>query len=38
LPVPDHHPVRLGTLNNILRLVATHKGVEKQDVLASFQK
>jgi len=36
IPVPDHNPVRIGTLNSILRLVATHKGVNKQDVLASL--
>jgi predicted RNA binding protein YcfA (HicA-like mRNA interferase family) len=36
IPVPDHNPVRIGTLNSILRLVAMHKGVKKQDVLASF--
>ena len=36
IPVPDHNPVRIGTLNSILRLVATHKSVTKQEVLASF--
>jgi predicted RNA binding protein YcfA (HicA-like mRNA interferase family) len=36
LPVPDHNPIRIGTLNSILRLVATHKCVDKQDVLASL--
>ena len=36
IPVPDHSPVRIGTLNSILRLVAAHKGVDKQAVLASF--
>jgi predicted RNA binding protein YcfA (HicA-like mRNA interferase family) len=36
IPVPDHNTVRIGTLNSILRLVATHKGVDKQNVLASF--
>lgn len=36
IPIPDHNPVRIGTLNGILRLVAAHKGVDKQDVLASF--
>jgi predicted RNA binding protein YcfA (HicA-like mRNA interferase family) len=36
IPVPDHNPIRIGTLNSILRLVAMHKGVDKQDVLASF--
>jgi predicted RNA binding protein YcfA (HicA-like mRNA interferase family) len=30
IPVPDHSPIRIGTLNNILRLVADHKGwIEK---------
>jgi len=36
IPIPDHSPVRIGTLNSILRLVAAHKGVQKQDVLATF--
>jgi len=36
IPVPDHNPVRIGTLNSILRLVARHKGVDKQAVLTSF--
>jgi predicted RNA binding protein YcfA (HicA-like mRNA interferase family) len=36
IPAPDHDPVRIGTLNSILRLVAMHKGVDKLDVLASF--
>ena len=33
IPVPDHNPLRLGTLNSILRLVSRHKGVEKEDIL-----
>lgn len=33
IPVPDHNPLRLGTLNSILRLIATHKGVEKESIL-----
>ncbi len=37
IPVPDHNPVRVGTLNSILRLVATHKGVDKQAVLDSLR-
>ncbi|HMP82245.1 MAG TPA: type II toxin-antitoxin system HicA family toxin [Verrucomicrobiota bacterium] len=37
IPVPDHNPVRLGTLNSILRLIARHKGVEKEDVLSRFR-
>lgn len=33
LAVPDHHPLRIGTLNAILRAVAEVKGVQKEDVL-----
>ena len=33
ISVPDHNPLRLGTLNNILRLVAEHKGVAREDLL-----
>jgi predicted RNA binding protein YcfA (HicA-like mRNA interferase family) len=36
IPVPDHRALRIGTLNSILRLVAAHKNVTKQDVLNSF--
>ena len=36
LSVPDHHPVRLGTLNAIVRAVAVHKHVERQRVLATL--
>jgi len=33
LAVPDHNPLRVGTLNAILRAVAAVKGVEKADIL-----
>jgi predicted RNA binding protein YcfA (HicA-like mRNA interferase family) len=33
IAVPEHHPLRVGTLNAILSAVATHKGVTKEDVL-----
>jgi len=33
LAVPDHNPLRLGTLNAILNAVARAKGVEKGDIL-----
>jgi predicted RNA binding protein YcfA (HicA-like mRNA interferase family) len=33
LPVPDHDELRIGTLNSILRLVSTHKGVSKEEIL-----
>ena len=36
VPVPDHNPIRIGTLNNILRLVAAHKGVDREDLLRSL--
>jgi len=34
LSVPDHHRLRLGTLNSILRAAARIKGIEKEDILA----
>ena len=33
IAVPDHHPLRLGTLNAILRAVAAAQGVEKEEIL-----
>ncbi len=33
LAVPDHNPLRVGTLNAILRAVAEVKGVQKEDIL-----
>ena len=36
LAVPDHSPVRAGTLNAIVRAVAHHKGVDRQDVLRTL--
>ena len=34
LAVPNHAPLRLGTLNAILRAVAQAQGVEKEEILA----
>jgi predicted RNA binding protein YcfA (HicA-like mRNA interferase family) len=34
--VPDHKPLRLGTLNVILRQVAAAKGVTREDLLATL--
>jgi len=34
IPIPDHTPLRLGTLNAILRAVARAKGISKNDVLS----
>jgi predicted RNA binding protein YcfA (HicA-like mRNA interferase family) len=33
LSVPDHSPIRVGTLNAILRAVAEVKGLSKEEVL-----
>jgi len=33
LAVPDHSPLRIGTLNAILRAVAEAKGVSKDEIL-----
>ena len=33
LSVPDHNPLRVGTLNAILRAVAKVKGIEKEEIL-----
>jgi predicted RNA binding protein YcfA (HicA-like mRNA interferase family) len=34
ISIPDHNPLRIGTLNAILRAVATVQGVEKDKILA----
>ena len=33
LSIPNHSPLRVGTLNGIVRAVATHKGLDRQTVL-----
>ena len=37
LAVPNHNPLRVGTLNSIVRAVATHKEVDRQTVLDSLR-
>jgi len=34
--IPAHHPIRLGTLTSILRSVARHKGVTRDDIISSL--
>lgn len=34
LSVPDHKPLRIGTLNAILRAVVTVKEIEKEEILS----
>ena len=33
ISIPNHSPLRVGTLNSILRSVSSHKGITKQDIL-----
>ena len=35
--VPNHKAIRVGTLNKILREVAEHKGVTREEVLARLR-
>jgi len=37
LSVPNHNPVRVGTLNSIIRAVSQHKGVERQELLDTLR-
>jgi predicted RNA binding protein YcfA (HicA-like mRNA interferase family) len=36
LSVPDHRPLRIGTLNAILRAVAATKGVSREEIVATL--
>jgi predicted RNA binding protein YcfA (HicA-like mRNA interferase family) len=36
IAIPDHHPLRLGTLLSILRSVAQHKGASRDAIIASL--
>ena len=37
LSVPNHNPLRVGTLNGIVRAVSVHKGVERQKLLEALR-
>ncbi|HEY3855536.1 MAG TPA: type II toxin-antitoxin system HicA family toxin [Verrucomicrobiae bacterium] len=37
ISIPNHNPLRIGTLNSILKTVAVHKGVERQALLESLR-
>ena len=37
LAVPNHKAVRVGTLNGIIRAVATQKGVDRQAIIETLQ-
>jgi predicted RNA binding protein YcfA (HicA-like mRNA interferase family) len=36
IAIPEHNPIRLGTLISILRAVAQHKGVTRDAIIASL--
>jgi len=36
IAIPNHNPLRLGTLLSILRAVAGHKGVPRDAIIASL--
>ncbi|MGK0240677.1 MAG: putative RNA binding protein YcfA (HicA-like mRNA interferase family) [Candidatus Pelagisphaera sp.] len=36
ISVPAHSPLRVGTLNAILRSVAAHKGISRERIIASL--
>jgi predicted RNA binding protein YcfA (HicA-like mRNA interferase family) len=36
IAIPDHHPLRIGTFSSILRAVARHKGVSRDEIVASL--
>jgi predicted RNA binding protein YcfA (HicA-like mRNA interferase family) len=33
ITIPDHNPVKIGTLNNILNDISTNMGISKQDII-----
>ena len=37
ISVPNHNPIRVGTLNSIVRVVVAHKGVERQQLLEALR-
>jgi predicted RNA binding protein YcfA (HicA-like mRNA interferase family) len=36
IPIPAHKALKIGTLNEILRQVANHKGVSRESILQSI--
>lgn len=36
ISIPNHNPLRVGTLNAILRLIAHHKGVARERLLQTL--
>jgi hypothetical protein len=36
IAVPDHKAIRIGTLNGILRAIARHKGIERDELIQAL--
>jgi predicted RNA binding protein YcfA (HicA-like mRNA interferase family) len=36
IAMPNHHPLRIGTFNGILRAVSNHKGVTREAVVSTL--
>ena len=36
IAVPSHYPLRIGTFSSILRTVAEHKGVQRDEIIATL--
>jgi predicted RNA binding protein YcfA (HicA-like mRNA interferase family) len=36
IAIPNHSPLRIGTLNSILRAVASAQGIDKKEILRSL--
>ena len=36
IAIPDHNVLRIGTLNSIIRIVANHKRVSKDEIISLF--
>jgi len=33
ITIPNHNPIKIGTLNSILKVVSTHLSISKEDLL-----
>jgi hypothetical protein len=36
IAIPDHHPLRLGRFSSILRAVAQHNGIPRDEIIADL--
>jgi hypothetical protein len=36
IAIPDHNPLRLGTFSSLLRMIARHKGVTRDEIIETL--